>query len=600
MCGIFGFLNAQVEGPVAERVLAELKCRGPDEQAWARPSASAGIACARLSLWQEGDCTQPHLYRHWCVAMNGEIFNLNDLQAQLELPGASEVHVLAVGWLRYGSAFFRRIDGQFAALLLDTRTRVIKAIRDQWGICPLYYSASGGAVQLGSSIASLAAVRRLTASDLSLEGLLRTAAWWGSSTGDTCWQHIHQLPPGHELTFSDHGELKLSSFGSPHRPVGQSSCSRSTQDLGVLLRDAVSARSRDIQPIATLLSGGVDSAVIGHAAVEAGVRHSFGLVLSDEDDVALQQRQIAARLGMADTIVPVEGSNLVDALPSAVRHIGAPISRLGPIGMYLLGQQVTQAGFRSCLSGEGADELFCGYDSFRLARLSLDPPAERESTQLGRPELSRLSAPLYWKFAQSAQWNPLVSRLGVARFIRHYLTSDVSHEIERLERESDAFETADDKLETVRQIELAYMLGGYLLGPQGDHVWASQAVEVRYPWLAREVADVALSTPARELFRLDEGKVQIRQLARQWFSDDWLRSSCIDFTKRAYRVDVNLVLSSPPAYRQFEDLIAAAPRSIVDVDKALKLWERHQAHGSVADRESSLLTLAASLGALVG
>lgn len=602
MCGIFGFLNVQLEHQVAERVLDELKCRGPDQQAWVRPSATNGLACARLSLWNEGDCTQPHVYQQWCVAMNGEIFNLAELQAQFELPGASEVQLLAVGWLRYGSEFFGRIDGQFAALLLDSRARVVKAVRDQWGICPLYYSVSGHTIQLGSTMASLAAVRRPTDADLSLEGLLRTAAWWGSSTGATCFKHIRQLQPGHELTFSD-GELQVSSFVPGRRslptPPGPMDAS-AMRDLGTVLRKAVSVRSRDTKPIATLLSGGVDSALIAHAAVEAGVRQSFGLVLSNEDDVAVQQRRIAAYLGIMHDIVPIDGRGIVDALPSAIHHIGAPISRLGPIGMYILGRQVTSAGYRSCLSGEGADELFCGYDSFRLARLSLEPPAETKSAAMGRPELGHVSTPLYWRFAQGAQWNPLVGRLAVARFIRHYLTSDVSHEIELLEHESSAFDDCDDKLEAVRQIELSYTLGGYLLGPQGDHVWASQAVEVRYPWLAAPVVNVALHTLARDLFRLDQGKLPVRQLARHWFGDQWLSSEGIDFTKRAYRVDVNLLFTSSQSCSKFEELIAAAPPTIVQVDKTLKLWTRHWAQGSVGDRESSLFTLAATLGALFG
>jgi len=599
MCGIFGFLGTRLEGRVTERVLDQLTCRGPDEQAWVRPSPTDGVACARLSLWHEGDCEQPHVFQQWCVAMNGEIFNLDELRVHLELPGASEVQVLTVGWLRHGPQFFSRIDGQFAALMLDTRARIIRAIRDPLGICPLYYSVSGRAIQLGSSIASLAAIRRPADSDLSIEGLLRTAAWWGSNSGATCWQHIRQLPPGNELSFSDHGQLRISPFSSlRHSPAARpgSEDTNTVPNLGAMLREAVSARSRGNQPIATLLSGGVDSAVIAHAAVEAGVKHSFGLVLSDEDDVAAQQQRIAIRLGITHKIVPVDGLKLVEALPAAIDQIGMPISRLGPIGMYLLARQVSQAGFRSCLSGEGADELFGGYDSFRLARLSLEPSND-QIAQMGCAELKRMTRPLYWRFAQGAQWNPLVGRLAIARFMRHYLVSEVSHELESMEAESSAFDDWPDKLEAVRQIELSYTLGGYLLGPQGDHVWASQAVEVRYPWLSRAVVNVALGSRARDLFRLDEGKVPIRELSRRWLGEQWINSNGIDFGKHAYRVDVNLIINTP-ACKKFEELIAMAPKTILQVDKTLKLWARCQEQGSLGDRESSVLTLAATLGAI--
>ena len=98
--------------------------------------------------------------------------------------------------------------------------------------------------------------------------------------------------------------------------------------------------------------------------------------------------------------------------------------------------------------------------------------------------------------------------------MRHYLTTEARYEIEMLERESGGFDDWADKLEAVRQIELCYTLGGYLLGPQGDHVWASQTVEVRYPWLAAAVVYRALCIPARDLFRLNEGNCRYDAPAR--------------------------------------------------------------------------------------
>ena len=360
----------------------------------------------------------------------------------------------------------------------------------------------------------------------------------------------------------------------------------------------MSARTRGTAPVATLLSGGVDSALVAHAAAAVGVTQSFGLTMPGEDEVTAQQLRLAGHLGLAHETVAVTASGMIDAFASTVRRIGAPIARLGPVGMHMLASRVRESGIRMCLSGEGADEIFCGYDSFRLSQITSDTDAALFS-KLGKPEITVDSGELYWKFASTSSWNPLRKRLATARFLTHFLATDAHEEIAELDRMADEWEHLSDRAEAIRAIEIEYTMGGYLLGPQGDHVWASQAVEMRYPWLALPVTTIGLALEAKNLFSLAEGKVLIRRLARDWFDESWLQANSIDFTKRAYRIDINVILGQLATAHALREFIDGCPRSVLNVDRVQKMMAACLARGVATDRESSVLTLAASLGVLL-
>jgi asparagine synthase (glutamine-hydrolysing) len=601
VCGIFGVSGDYPRERDVAEIIGSLACRGPDQQATVRSERTC-VVCTRLALWHEGSCEQPYTDRNYTVAFNGELFNLSELRDELGFPGASEVQTIMVGWQRYGADFFRLIDGQFAAVMVNHRTGVLKAVRDEWGICPLYYSTSGRTIAVGSSVESIQVLRGVRDHDIDVAGVLEVAAWWGFGQEATCWRGIAQLQPGHELLFDPASGLRVAQYGitsGPHPGSRHDAQGPATiEQLGIALEEAVRRRTRDTSHVATLLSGGVDSALVARAAVAEGVTQSFGLTLPNERLVSEQQTLLAAHLGLSHVTVEATASALVDAFPVAVRRIGAPVSRLGPVGMYLLAEKVRTAGLRACLSGEGADEIFCGYDSFRLAYVTADLSLETLRT-LGSPEIPVEAGELYWKFASSGPWNPLRKRLNNARFLAYFLTGDVQTEIARMERIAEDWERIGDPAEAVRNIEITHTLAGYLLGPQGDHVWASQAVEMRYPFLAKAVAALGLSSPAHELFSLTEGKTLIRNLARQWFSETWLGEAAVDFTKRAYRIDINLILSDPRARVRLQEFIEGCPSSLFDVGRVRKLFAACVDRDHATDRESAVLVLAASLGVLL-
>ena len=169
MCGIFGFTGTSPSTSVIKEIAAKLACRGPDRQAY-DATASTGVICARLALWNEGNCDQPYTTGHQSTVFNGELFNLEELRSRLRLPGASEVQTFMVGWRGKGADFLRSIDGQFASIMVDHETGALKAVRDDWGICPLYYSVSGSSIVIGSSVESILALRRATVDDLDQPG----------------------------------------------------------------------------------------------------------------------------------------------------------------------------------------------------------------------------------------------------------------------------------------------------------------------------------------------------------------------------------------------------------------------------------------------
>jgi len=591
---------------------AALAGRGPDGTArWSDPTLT--LVASRLAHWDEGAPRQPYVDAEGgAAAFNGELFNLSELQSQLGLPGASEIEVLLAGLRARGPEFLRGVDGQFAIVARVTADAPVLIARDRFGIAPLSWAPTERGVVAGSTVA---AVLPLLGEDpqFDVDGLRSVLAEWAPTGELSPWRGVHQVRPGHVVTVRFDGaglphvgeqrwapEVADHPVAAPTDPTGVSADELDALESAV--REAVTVRLRSTGRVACLLSGGIDSTIIGGFAREQGADLGLALCLSGDDLVGARQRQVAAALDMELVQHELTPREVVDVLADYVTTRRMPLVRLGPVGMTALARRAAREGIRGVLSGEGADELFAGYDSYRIlaARAgTFGDPKRLPWAEFGTPEFGADRGPVwarsYWRGLVAFSTSAGARRADILKPVADLLAPPLRSVVEGASDTTTA--PGRDPLARRREIDIAHLLGAYLLTVQGDHAWMEEGVELRPPYLAGPVADWALSRDVRRFVRIDQGKVPVRALLPRLATR---RPALADlgFAKAAFRVDVDFVLRDPEAFDVLAGYAAACPEDVVDRDGLARRIEQIRTAGTCSEAESELLTFAASVGLL--
>jgi len=379
VCGFVGLIGNEHARERIEPMLEALRSRGPDEVGYSH-AAGYSLGFCRLSVVALDTGHQPVSSRTGRIGLvfNGEIYNYLHLRERLHSEygvwAASEAEALVCAYEREGPAFVSELDGDFAIAIVDTERRRCFLYRDPCGVKPLYYARIGNGIWSFSSHPCAFFQHPEFATDLDVIALTeqRVLSFW--STHRTCFDNIHQLPPGHSLSFVSSestttcGEPTLTRFdrGAPEPvPVDE----RSSIDA-IIVRCAQvlseSTRKRvvhaDVAPVVLALSGGVDSSLLATLAASDGDGRVTALTIYD-DDVCDDRRYAAAvaqRLGLTHHDRRVTFAEFLEAFPRLVLALSAPKPTYTP---YYLGLGVRECypSAKVLLCGEGADELFLGY-----------------------------------------------------------------------------------------------------------------------------------------------------------------------------------------------------------------------------------------------
>jgi len=321
---------------------------------------------------------------------------------------------------------------------------------------------------------------------------------------------------------------KASTFGAywdwqfpQERQETSGSAQLAAGELRELLLDVVRLRLRADVPVAAYLSGGLDSSIIAalvHRCTDTPLR-TFSLTFDDaESDEGPAQREMAQYLGCQHSALHCSRADIAAAFPQAIWHAESPILRTAPVPLMLLAQQVYAAGYKVVLTGEGADEVFGGYDLFKEAAIRrfmarapqstwrtallarLYPYLEHSPTanpalakrffgdgaeQLGRPGFGHLprwqTTRRLWRFLSPA----LRAQLSGSDPLR-IIAADLPDQFERW-----------PPLSQDQYIEAHTLMSGYLLSAQGDRMAMSQSIEGRFPYLDHRLIEFANRLPPR-------------------------------------------------------------------------------------------------------
>lgn len=519
MCGIAAALGLRD----AERVVAAMSRavahRGPDDDGRLTLVGRDGGVCGaiahrRLSIIDPTPAGhQPMVSRdaRYTVAFNGEIYNFRELRTALEREGArfastGDTAVLLEGWARYGPPFVRRLEGMFAFVVWDEREQSLHMARDAFGIKPLYYAVAGSGLLVASEVRAVVA-SGLVRPHIDATALAGYLTFGSVPEPETIIAGVRALPAGAVMRFDvDAGALReidrvpLVNSDAAREPV------RDRATAAKLVRNALE-RSVDRHlvsdvPVAVFLSGGLDSSVVAALAAQRASAAIDGFTVTfaerrfDESAVA---RLVARRHGIRHHEIPLGGTDLLTALPSAFAAMDQPT--LDGINTYVVSEAVRAHGTKVVLSGLGGDELFGGYPSFRRA--------------LALARYARVPAPARIFAARVASRVGGVRAAKVALGLRPGSPADAAYMASRTlfgERQVAELsgeravrpETAPRDLTVLQQVSWRE-LTGYMrntLLRDSDVFSMAHALELRVPFIDREVAAAAFAaTDALKLAR---------------------------------------------------------------------------------------------------
>ncbi|HKQ30930.1 MAG TPA: asparagine synthase (glutamine-hydrolyzing), partial [Burkholderiales bacterium] len=378
MCGIVGILNfdprASVEEERLRRMRDVLRHRGPDAEGL-MISGNVGLGHRRLSIIDLAGGRQPMCNRARSVwlTFNGEIYNFKALRADLEAGGCvfgtnSDTEVLLRAYEVWGEACVERLRGMFAFAIWDEQRQTLFLARDRLGIKPLYYAVSDDGILFASEIKGILAggARPSFNTDILPEYL----ATRFSAGPRTFYRGIMKLLPGHTLSWSRVDGLRINQYWQlPDEIDGApSSFDRCAREVRALLDDAVQSHLMSDVPLGVFLSGGIDST--GLAALMASkVKEPIRTFSVGFDDPAFNElpyaRMAADSIGAIHREVVLMASEFFDALPKLIWHEDEPIAFPSSVPLYFVSQLARET-VKVVMTGEGADELFLGYNRYRV------------------------------------------------------------------------------------------------------------------------------------------------------------------------------------------------------------------------------------------
>lgn len=512
MCGITGIFDLRREGRADDGVIAAmtrvLAHRGPDaEELLVEPDAALGFRRLSIIDLETGDQPLYNEDRSLALVCNGEIYGYRRLREDLRQRGhtlrtETDVEVLVHLYEESGEGLLEGLNGQFAFALYDRRRGSLLLARDQFGICPLYYTVVDGLLLFASEIKALLEHPRVPR-EVDLVGLDQAFSLPGPISPRTLFRGIHSLPPGHFLRAAG-GDVAVHQYWDLDYPL-ESDADGDGADRAALLAElgehferSVDLRLQADVPVGFFLSGGLDSSLIAatiHQLSPGTPRHSFSITFSDERiSERRYQRLMADRVGSIHHETHFAEEDVATRLERVVYHAECPLKETYDTASMALSQSTRDEGIRVVLNGEGSDELFAGYVGYRFDKRRADEaPRQDLETLLGNeirqrlwgdPELRYEKDELAFREVKEALYSPrLVPSLD--EFDCTFFPV-VDHQ--RL--------AGRHRVHKRSYLDFKLRLAGHLIADHGDRMTMANSVEGRYPFLDLELIDLCRRIPA--------------------------------------------------------------------------------------------------------
>jgi len=555
LCGIAGFTHKRhlPDPSLIARAAKELAHRGPDRQA-VFESRLVSIGAARLKIRDLVGGNQPmsDASGGTVIAFNGEIYNHAELRTELEQAGhkfqsSADTETVLRAFLEWDTGCFARLRGMFAIALWTESERRLVLARDRVGIKPLYIARRGGDLYFGSELKSIFIHPEIDRNiDLgSLDCYLALNYVPGPRT---MVEGVEKLGPGCWLEWRDGSVRSEPYWVLPFESASRMSLDDAAEELDSLLQQSVREHLLSDVPLGLWLSGGIDSSTILHYATNAlgSPLKTFSVSFRGRSfDETGYIRPIASRYGAQHEELDLNTElDLVDAIEAFASYADEPNADAGALPVWFL-SKMTSGSARVALSGEGTDELFGGYLTYRandLARTARRAPSAllRWAASAARClPVSDEKIGFEYKvkrFVEGCQmqparahvyWNGTFSDQEKQQLLRTALPGELNSVLSELSR-------AGDRTGAYLWFDQKYFLPDDILA-KVDRISMAHSIEVRPPFLDHRIVEFAARLPDRLKIRGAQQKVILRRLMKNRLPTAVLRRKKVGFDIPAHQ-----------------------------------------------------------------
>jgi asparagine synthase (glutamine-hydrolysing) len=541
MCGIAGFIGEGRQDDL-KRMNAMMQHRGPETDGnWNNESSKVFLGHKRLSIIDIEGGYQPMLSadEKLAVVFNGEIYNFKELRDELILLGHkfttdhSDTEVLLYAYRQWGKEMPSKLNGMWAFAIYDIEKRQIFFSRDRFGKKPFFYSIQNGVFAFASELTALIAHHRIER-NVSHTAIKKYFAYGYIPAPHTIFKNIFKLPGGHNLLLSvDDLSFRISRYWDfvleepdkmPENPEESWG-----EEIRHLLDMAVKRRLLADVPLGVFASGGIDSSAVAAYAVkhignEKLKTFSIGFdeASFDESDYA---KKIASLLGTEHFLETMSIETALTILPDIIAKLDEPMGDSSLLPTYLLCRQ-TKKHVTVAVGGDGADELFAGYDPFRALKManfynSLMPKPVHKAIGLlaGMLPTSHSNMSLDFRIKRTLRgltypkqlWNPV----WLGTLAPDEISSLFNEETDTEEVYSEAIQKWDDcRQENIFDKILEFYTKLYLQDDilvKVDRASMMNTLEVRAPFLDIELVNMVRKIPWNYKYRNGQTKYILKK-----------------------------------------------------------------------------------------
>ena len=588
MCGFVGKLLkdkiADVDIKEVKRMTEVMGHRGPDKtKIYSDNNICLGFN--RLSIVSLDDGDQPFLYKddNYILVFNGEIYNYEEIKEELKeheitFQTNTEAETILAAYIQYGKEFVKKLRGMFAFVIWDKITREIICGRDYFGIKPFYYYENRNGFYFASEMKSIYETMNF---DMSLndESIHNYLTFQYVPEPNTIFKKVNILEPGYLLIRDIFGNIQKNKYWEPTFKNINISKDSKLKKVREAIEESVEYHMKSDVPVASFLSGGVDSTIV--TALASKIKPSLETYTVGFDINGYSEIEKAKRtseyLGVNNIHKFVTVEEFARAVPKVVWYLDSPVADPSTIPIYFICKEAAKK-YKVILSGEGSDELFGGYTIYHeplsLKGFKIIPDVikrgMKEIAELlpenikGRSFFMRGCTDIESRYVGNAK---IFTDEEKVRYLlnheKNYRYVDVTKSI---------YENAQkyDDVTKMQYVDINTWLRGDIL-VKSDRLSMANSLELRVPFLDKEVFKVASELGLKDKLKGKETKVLLREAFK-----DIIPKDAAERTKLGYPVPIRVWLKDE-LYDWAQNIIEnSGTDEIINIKNTLNLLEEHR------------------------
>ena len=529
MCGFCGFAGGLLESEIAlDRMMGKIIHRGPDS-AGKYIDESIAMGFRRLSIIDLGNGSQPMANEtdDIIITFNGEIYNYKELREDLLKKGHifknnSDTECLIHAYEEYGKDMLNKLRGMFAFVIWDTKNEMLFGARDYFGIKPFYYSQVDGDLVYASEIKSILEHPKVK-KEVNHDALENYLTFQYSVLPETFFKGIFKLMPSHYFIW-EKGELKVERYWEPEFSAEEGKTFEEfVEEIDSAMQDSIKKHKISDVEVGSFLSSGVDSSYVA-ACFKGDKTFTVGFDYDKYNEIEFAKK-LSEKIEIDNYSKLISKEEYWDVLPTIQYHMDEPLADPSAVALYFVSQTAAKH-VKVSLSGEGADEFFGGYNIYK------EPDALKPI--MGLPKVIRrvlggVAKAIPFK-VKGKNYLIRASKNIEERFIGNAFMFSQKERSQILKNPSGKYAPSaltkpfydkvkdKDDITKMQYIDIHFWLIGDIL-LKADKMSMAHSLEVRVPFLDKEVFDVARRLPKEYKVTSKNTKVAMRAAANKYVPD---------------------------------------------------------------------------------